>query len=89
MVLVCVILRGRSIRIITMSNDNLKSLLSKLHEDVAKELLERIATGEASTGDISAAIKFLKDNDVTVVVEESKPVMNLVKALPFTETKEA
>ena len=71
-----------------MSNHDITTLLEKLHIDVANELLERISAGDATTGDISAAIKFLKDNDITAVVEESKPLMNLVKSLPFTEAKE-
>lgn len=75
--------------IITMSNDNTKILLEKLHDNVAKELLDRLLSGEASTADISTAIKFLKDNNITTDIEENKPMMNLVKALPFTEAKEA
>jgi hypothetical protein len=85
----CGILQGCSSHIITMSNPDIKSLLEKLHVDVASELLDRIASGEATSAEISVAVKFLKDNDVTVVVEESKPMLNLVKALPFTEAKEA
>ena len=55
-----------------MSNDNTKILLEKLHDNVAKELLDRLLSGEATTD-----------------IEENKPMMNLVKALPFTEAKEA
>ncbi len=72
-----------------MNKDNLQSLMAQLHEDVATELKDRINSGDATTADISAAIKFLKDNNVTVVVEESKPVMNLVESLPFPTAEEA
>ncbi len=72
-----------------MNKDNLKVVLDKLHSNVAQELLDRINTGEATAAEIGIAIKFLKDNNITVEIEESEPVMNLVKALPFTEAKEA
>ncbi|MCP4126791.1 MAG: hypothetical protein GY753_06985 [Gammaproteobacteria bacterium] len=79
----------RTTLIVTMNKDNLQSLMAQLHEDVATELKDRINSGDATTADISAAIKFLKDNNVTVVVEESKPVMNLVESLPFPTAEEA
>jgi hypothetical protein len=72
-----------------MNKDNLKVVLDKLHSNVAQELLDRINTGEATAAEIGIAIKFLKDNNITVDIEESEPVMNLIKALPFTEAKEA
>ena len=76
-------------RSITMSQDKIKEVLEKLHSDVAQELLDRITTGEATAAEISIAVKFLKDNSITVEIEESEPVLNLAKSLPFTEAKEA
>lgn len=72
-----------------MKDIELQSLLGDIHKEVAEELLARIRSGEATTGDISAAIKFLKDNNINVFAEESKPVMNLVKDLPYPEDKGA
>ena len=72
-----------------MNKDNLKVVLDKLHSTIAQELLDRINAGEATAAEIGIAIKFLKDNNITVDIEESEPVMNLMKALPFTEAKEA
>jgi len=72
-----------------MNQDNIQKLLEKLHCDVAQELLDRINTGEATAADIGIAVKFLKDNNITVDIEESEPVLNLAKSLPFTEAKEA
>tara|TARA_R100001594_G_scaffold61000_1_gene95007 strand:+ start:1630 stop:1848 length:219 start_codon:yes stop_codon:yes gene_type:complete len=72
-----------------MSQDKIKEVLEKLHSDVAQELLDRITTGEATAAEISIAVKFLKDNSITVEIEESEPVLNLAKSLPFTEAKEA
>ncbi len=72
-----------------MSQDKIKEVLEKLHADVAQELLDRITTGEATAAEISIAVKFLKDNSITVEIEESEPVLNLAKSLPFTEAKEA
>ena len=70
-----------------MKDNKLQSLLGDIHEEVAEELLARIRSGEATTADLSAAIKFLKDNNISVVVEESKPVISLVEALPFPTGK--
>ena len=72
-----------------MSQDKIKEVLEKLHADVAQELLDRITTGEATAAEISIAVKFLKDKSITVEIEESEPVLNLAKSLPFTEAKEA
>tara|TARA_R100001082_G_C4220304_1_gene98904 strand:+ start:137 stop:355 length:219 start_codon:yes stop_codon:yes gene_type:complete len=72
-----------------MSQDKIKGLLDKLHSDIAQELLDRINSGEATAADIGIAVKFLKDNSITVDIEDSEPVLNLAKSLPFTEAKEA
>jgi len=72
-----------------MSNNSIKTILEKLHLDIAEDLLARIQSGEATASEISIAVKFLKDNNVTVEIEESEPMMSLVKTLPFVEAKEA
>lgn len=61
-------------------------ILQKLHEIVAKELTERVASGEAKPADLAAAIKFLKDNDITVGrVDPGSPISGLIKKMPFPE----
>ena len=72
-----------------MKTDQLQEVLDKLHSTIAQDLLDRIITGEATAAELTIAVKFLKDNNVTVDLEDSEPVMNLVKALPFSEAKEA
>ena len=41
-----------------------ESALAELHGVVAKLLTSRLQSGDASTADINAAIKFLKDNGI-------------------------
>ena len=41
-----------------------QATLETLHSQVAQELLHRITSGEASSADMSNAIKFLKDNGI-------------------------
>jgi len=65
--------------------DSLQDLLAKLHEAVGNELLQRIISGEATSADLSVATKFLKDNGINIDVEDSPPIMNLVKSLPFSD----
>lgn len=51
--------------------------LSNLHGAIAEELTRRITKNEASAADIGAAIKFLKDNSITVSVEDNKQMQHL------------
>ena len=57
--------------------------LENLHSQVARELSDRIATGEASSADISNAIKFLKDNGIESLPVQDSPLGNLAEILPF------
>ena len=60
-----------------------QATLETLHSQVAQELLQRITSGEASSADMSNAIKFLKDNGVEGLPVQDSPLGNLVNVLPF------
>ena len=62
--------------------------LEHLHSQVARELSDRIATGEASSADISNAIKFLKDNGIEGLAVQDSPLGHLVNVLPFPKKEE-
>tara|TARA_R100000152_G_C6761177_1_gene185290 strand:+ start:1197 stop:1421 length:225 start_codon:yes stop_codon:yes gene_type:complete len=62
---------------------DIKKLLTNLHTIVCEELLNRIVSDEASTADIVAAIRLLKDNGITSTPEASAPLRNLAKSVPF------
>ncbi|MGA4005363.1 hypothetical protein ACI2US_03215 [Ralstonia nicotianae] len=55
--------------------------LESLHAAVAKELQRRIDKEEASAADIGAAIKFLKDNSITAVIEDNSTMAALQEKL--------
>lgn len=56
--------------------------LGALHQLVAKVLAERIANGELCTAaDLNAAIKFLKDNNITSTREANEHLDELQKAV--------
>ena len=57
--------------------------LENLHSQVAQELLQRIISGEASSADMSNAIKFLKDNGIEGLAVQDSPLGHLVNVLPF------
>jgi hypothetical protein len=57
-------------------------LLGELHEAIAQELLSRVKTGEATPADLSAAIRFLKDNKIEAVMEQGDTLDQLYKNLP-------
>lgn len=62
-----------------------KDLLELLHESVAKDLLVRVQSGEATPAELSAAIKFLKDNGVEALPVEDGSLAKLVNVLPVFE----
>ena len=66
----------------------MKDKLGQLHEVVAEELLVRVRSGEATSAELSVAVKFLKDNGASndVITAES-PMASLLKELPFEEAQ--
>lgn len=61
-----------------------KQLMDTLHEEVTKELLLRVKSGEATASELSVAVKFLKDNGASLdVVTAESPLANLLESLPF------
>ena len=55
-----------------------------LHAAVAKELLDRVKSGEATASELSVAVKFLKDNNANLdVITAESPLGNLLESLPF------
>lgn len=73
----------------TMTQDNIQPLLAELHLEVVTELLTRVRSGDATTADINAAIKLLKDNNITVEAIEDSPVTEIVATLPFLIPRQA
>ena len=65
--------------------------LNELHEVVARELKNRILSGEAGASDISNAIKFLKDNGVTAEPDSDRirGAAGAVSDLPVFDEDEA
>jgi|TARA_A200000159_G_scaffold117723_1_gene111430 hypothetical protein len=62
--------------------------LEELHEVVTDQLLARVRSGEATSAELSVAVKFLKDNGAsTDVITAESPLANLLKELPFEEAK--
>jgi|TARA_B100000768_G_scaffold112041_1_gene103784 hypothetical protein len=63
-----------------------RKVLEELHEGVAKDLLAKVKSGEASASELSVATKFLKDNGACLeVISTESPMANLLEALPFEE----
>lgn len=66
-----------------------EELLGSLHDAVAKDLLARVKSGEATPAELNAAIKFLQNNGIEAMCEEDSPVHDLMKSLPiFSEEEE-
>lgn len=58
------------------------TLMELLHGTVAQELLDRIKSGEASSADISNAIKFLKDNGIEARADKNPGMQSLAAQFP-------
>ncbi|MCF4098603.1 hypothetical protein [Maritalea mediterranea] len=58
-----------------------KSQMAALHELVAKELKDRIASGEATASDFANAIKFLKDNGIEAIGDLNSNVSSLAEQM--------
>lgn len=55
-------------------------ILNCLHDKMATYFSDLLESGERlAPGEVSAILKFLKDNDITADVVESKPMQNLIQ----------
>lgn len=59
-----------------------EDLLGRLHDAVASSLLKKVTSGEATPTEISAAIKFLKDNGIEALPTEDSALDELSKQFP-------
>lgn len=54
--------------------------LNALHDKMAEYFFSLLSTEERlAPGEVQAILKFLKDNDITADVVESKPMQNLIQ----------
>jgi len=63
---------------------DLKDILSKLHEEMAQKLLEKVRSGEVTAAELNVARQFLKDNNIDSIPKEGSPLKSLTDELPFT-----
>jgi len=61
--------------------------LNGLHDQMATYFTAMLASGERlAPGELSAVLKFLKDNEITADIVESKPMASLIQS--FLENEE-
>lgn len=65
-----------------------EELLGALHNAVATDLLQKVQSGEATPAEISAAIKFLKDNGIEALPAEGSALDKLAHSLPDFDAEE-
>ncbi len=73
----------------TIPNDNTNELLAELHRELISDLLLRVRSGEATAAELAAAIRFLKDNNITAVPVPGSGLDELRKSLPFPTEADA
>lgn len=59
--------------------------LELLHAELAKQLADKIRTGEATAADLNVARQFLKDNGIDAVPKKGSPLDALRDSLPFSQ----
>lgn len=52
-------------------------MLEMLHGLVAKELVDRLRKGDATSADMANALRMLRENDITVIPDESDELDSL------------
>lgn len=62
--------------------------LNKMHEIVAKHLISRLESGEATAAEVAQALKMLKDNGIQAIPVKNSPLANLIDKLPFSVSEE-
>lgn len=63
--------------------------LNGLHDQIASYFTDRLQSGEVlPPGEVSAILKFLKDNEITVDIVESKPMANLINQFMASDSYE-
>ena len=60
--------------------------LERLHNVLTQELLNRVASGDASAGDLNVARQFLRDNHIEALPVADSPLKNLLDSLPSPES---
>ena len=72
-----------------------EDLMNTLHQLVAKSLIERVQDIECTPQELSAAIKFLKDNEISADItsntglKQLEGTVNNIPELPFMEADDA
>lgn len=67
---------------------DLKEVLDKMHSALAKELLARIESGEATASELTVARQFLNDNHISGVIKADNPLGKLADKLPTFDDSE-
>lgn len=60
-------------------------LMALLHSALAKELLTRVQSGEATAADLGVVAKFLKDNGIEADGKKNPDINALARQFPFGE----
>ena len=66
--------------------DKSLKIMKPLHYELAKDLLDKVRSGEAKAGDLNVARQFLKDNGIECIPVENNPMEDLMNNLPDLET---
>ncbi len=66
-----------------MNKPSTPEMMNDLHALVCRTLTARLQSDDCSPAYIAAAVKFLKDSDITAAMLPGSPLKNLFDSLPF------
>lgn len=69
-------------------SDERDKLFAQMHTALAKDLLKRIESGEATAADLGVARQFLKDNQIQGLPVKKSPLGALAASIPDFDTDE-
>jgi len=70
-----------------MSKANIETL-NNIHDLLATHYVNKLKSGELTPAELTAVNNFLKQNDISADIVESKPMMNLVEEMKDTSAEE-
>lgn len=66
-----------------MTSKATEDMLAALHAAVANDFIKKIASGEATAAELSAAVRFLKDNGIDCTGSQNATMTSLAETMSF------
>lgn len=62
--------------------------MQTLFNSLCNNMVEKLASGEATAQDLNVVRQFLKDNNISAVASRGSPIANVLEAFPFQDEQD-